>query len=53
MVDEQVVDGRERGGADSADDVDDGPGVLRGEVICAGLVLNFAYNRQMDRDRLT
>ena len=34
MVDQEVVDGREGGDADGADDVDDCPGELGGEVDC-------------------
>ena len=33
-MDEEVVDCREGGDADGADDVDDCPGELGGEVIC-------------------
>lgn len=35
MVDEQVVDGGEGGDADGEEDVDDGPGELGCEIICA------------------
>ena len=37
VVDDEVVDGGEGGDADGADEVDDGPGELAGEVDCGGI----------------
>lgn len=36
MVDDEVVDCRKGGDADGADEIDDGPGELAGEVDCGG-----------------